>query len=138
MAKTWIQSGLPVSCFLSVGFGTLIRPLIDATEGRISADEVWREINAAESALWYTVGDDQAVQSMAVLRVMTFSGGLKVLNLSLAAGHLGDFSGNMDMVEALARAKGCDRIQVNGRKGWRKVLGPRFREYSRSYEMEVR
>lgn len=47
------------------------------------------------------------------------------LRVYVAAGALDDVMGLQPEVEALARAEGCDRLVMIGRRGWTRVL-PRY------------
>ena len=112
-------------------------PLLESRGGREDPPAVWWAINNRASCLWYMLGDDQEVSTLAILRVQVYASGLRVLNVQYAAGRVTDFYGTMGQLENVARVRKCAKIQFDGRKGWARVLSKRFREYSRSFELEV-
>lgn len=57
---------------------------------------------------------------------------MKICRIWLAGGEIKELVGEMlPSVEAWAKSKGCDRIQILGRKGWVRVL----KDYSEPYSV---
>lgn len=52
---------------------------------------------------------------------------VRVMDLILAAGDMGELMAMLEQAEAKARADGIDRIVCTGRKGWGRVL-PGYKE----------
>lgn len=94
--------------------------------------------NEYMSDILITMDDAGKLRSAVVMRVMTLANEDRILDIEIAAGHLDDFKEKLEALgETYAKNSNCSRIQIEGRPGWMRVLGPGWREYSRTIEKEI-
>ncbi len=139
MAK-WLRANRILSSQEHEAFWRLLSPLVTKLGGRISMDELAAFNTVPGSDIWFCADEQRShIRSVMVTQVRQYKAGLRVLLLSHAAGDLDDFGpGSLEQAESVARHYGCQRLQVDGRRGWGKVLGEGWSEFSRSIEKEIR
>lgn len=101
-----------------------------ALDGCYTLEEVWHEINNNKAQFWPLPNSAVVTQVLEyprrrVLRIWLAGGDMDELRFALS-GHAVDY----------ARERGCSVIEVDGRKGWVKVLDG-FTETRRVLEMAV-
>ena len=93
----------------------LLEPAIDRA-GLQTTESIFADLQACNSQLW--VGDDAA----AVTNVQDHPRA-RVCTVWLAGGEgLDVFKAHLKGIEDWARSIGCDRVSIQGRFGWEKVL----------------
>lgn len=116
----------------------LLDEVIPDNKGRVTIQEVLEAHRLGLCWIYATREDSGRMRSVAVMRVRDFPSGLRVLDIEFAVGKLDDFVGKMEKLgEDLAREFGCHKIQIEGRPGWLRALGPGWSEFSRTIEKEV-
>lgn len=140
MGSPWIKAANPLTPIEYAATMTMILPIVEAQRGRVTMGEIIENHQQEKCDLWYTV-DDDAIQSMAIVRVKEYRSGLRILHVEFGAGQMTDFYDRMGEAEDLARANSCERLQISGRPGWLRALRERgdmeWEEVSRVIEKEV-
>lgn len=75
-------------------------------------------LDAERAQLWPTA------TSAAVVELVTYPTGAKVLHGWLAGGELAAILRTYQHLEAYARSSGCDGFEMKARRGWQTVLKP--------------
>ena len=110
-------------------FGDMFRQLLDRvtplSHGTMSTDDVLRLVKEDKFQLWAVfVQGAEALTAMFVTQLMIYPSGLKVCEIILFAGKgIRDSVHLISDLESWARGNGCDRIHINGRRGWGRVMG---------------
>lgn len=109
-------------------YGELFRELLDRvtplTHGTISTDDVLRMVQNGQFQLWtvFERGADKLTALM-VSQLSVFPSGVKACEVIMCAGDgMRTWMPFLLDVEQWARANGCDRMIVNGRRAWGRVL----------------
>jgi len=108
--------------------GPLCRPLLDRvtplTRGMISTEDVFRLVAEDRYQLWTVVEKHSGnVRCVGVTQINEYPSGMKVCEILLCAGDgMRDWISTLADVEKWARMNGCDRVLVNGRRGWVRML----------------
>jgi len=98
-----------------------VRPLIESAldygDGKFTAQSIKRSLKKKEMQLW------MEGQNVGVTRIDIYPA-KKVCTVMFGAGFdLSVFENGIKVIEAWAREKGCDSIEIWGRKGWIRILG---------------
>ena len=86
-----------------------------ALDGSYTLEDVWHEIKAGRAAFW------PFPNSAVVTQVCEFPQ-RRVLRIWLAGGRLDELERAFGFMDELADELGCQAIEIDGRKGWGKVL----------------
>ena len=97
---------------------TRLEDALEQGGGDHTIDELAEEVRAGRAQCFHTT---RAVVFTQIERHRNYS----ALRVYVAAGALEDVMSLQPEVEALARAEGCDRLVMIGRRGWKAVL-PKF------------
>lgn len=89
-----------------------LEPALDGTYG---IDDVRADIDAGRAQLW------PLERSAAVTRIHDCPK-QSILRIWLAGGAMDDLLANMWKLEAFAREVGCTAIELEGRRGWERVM----------------
>lgn len=90
-------------------------PYLEPALDGCSLEDVHAAIRDGRARLW------PLERSAAVTEILRYPR-LRALRVWLAGGDLDELRRNMGTLDAYARACGCDRIEVDARKGWQRVL----------------
>jgi len=88
---------------------------LNKSGGKHKIEEVIYDIQRGHAQLWET---DNAT----VVTQVSDYGDFLSLNVWLAGGRLDSVLGLLEAAEDFARDNGCSRIEVTGRRGWKRVL----------------
>ena len=94
---------------------TLLEQALEHGGSTHSWEDVQRDIDAGDAKLF------TADHSGVVVRIDRFPRAT-VLRVWLAWGDLDELSNGFDALDVLAKEWGCDRIEIEGRRGWERVL----------------
>ena len=102
-----------------------VKPLIDSAAirsgGRFMADDYFDAIFSQKQQLWLAWGGDEIV-AVCITEIINYPK-KRVLNIPVLAGHqIERWVGFLRHIEAWAKSEGCRKIEMSGRKGWRKIL----------------
>ncbi len=114
-----------------------IAPIIERMNGRVTLKEIEEAVLSGKLEVHATIGETDTLETVIITKVKEYRSGLRVLSIDYMAGKMEEFMPDFCQLEDLAREHGCHRIQVEGRRGWDKVLGDEWHEYSRSIEKEI-
>lgn len=89
--------------------------LAPALDGSYDLDDVWHEISEHRAQFWYLPN------SAVVTQILEFPR-RKVFRVWLAGGDLDELRFAMQECEGYAKSRGCDAIEIDGRKGWARVF----------------
>ncbi|MHA1538902.1 MAG: hypothetical protein ACTSXQ_00315 [Alphaproteobacteria bacterium] len=118
-----------------------ILPLLRKSEsrlgGRYRAEDYYASLLSGDTQLWvYFEGKElKALSLTAIVNYALY----KACQISLVAG--GSFNNwikYMDVIEDWAFSKGCKRIELRGRKGWRKRLNKSWKTIDITMEKEIK
>jgi len=113
-------------------FLPLARPFIERATARCgdwTADEIVQGLREGRMLLWFALCDGEAAGAAVTELVTTRSTG-RMCNIILCGGtSLRRWAHLKDAIEAYARAQGCTRVRLSGRRGWARV----FRDYQQPY-----
>lgn len=104
--------------------------IADALEGAYTLEDVYREIEEGRAQFW------PMRRSAVVTRIHRYPRG-RVLRIWIAGGDLDELLGYLPAVDNYAREQDCNRVEIEGRKGWAKVL-PGYRETKVVLTKEIR
>jgi hypothetical protein len=108
----------------------LIKRALKYSGGTHTPEDVFDAITSGGAQLWC------GAASVIVTQIVVYPR-LKACRIWLAGGDMAELTETMlPDVEAWAKAKGCKRMQVVGRKGWARVLRD-YREPSVVLEKEI-
>lgn len=103
--------------------------LAPALDGSYTMADVEAEILAGRAQLW-------VLGSSAVVTQVSEFPRRRTLRIWLAGGDLGEIAQSTGYLEEVAESMGCDRIEVDGRKGWGSILTG-FKETRRTFIKEL-
>lgn len=92
-----------------------LKGALERSGNRADLEEVLEDIERGHAQLWET---DNAT----VVTQVSDYGVFRCLNVWLAGGRLEEIIGLLDSAERFAKAHGCTKIEVNGRRGWKRAL----------------
>lgn len=117
-------------------FWPVVEPLIDAAYEKM--DEVMPDVRAwlieARGLLWVLV-DNDGIQAACTTSLVARRGG-KALRVVACGGSQADWAGCMDAIATYARAEGCYKVVIDGRRGWSRVL-PGYDPVCVSFEKRI-
>lgn len=100
-----------------------------ALDGTYAIQDVWTDVWAGRAQFW------PLERSAAVTRIHDYPQA-SVLRIWLAGGEMDDLLANMWRLEEFARETGCKAIELEGRKGWERVM-PDFRLVSVTLRRDI-
>lgn len=115
----------------------LMQAVVDRSNGRFTLELLIEDLNANKIRAWVVRDDDGAIRTAGCSRMLIYRSGLRVMRGEWGSGTLDDALGTEPHMLRVARLCRADRIQLEGRGGWHRVLGPEWREVSRVIEREV-
>lgn len=86
-----------------------------ALDGTHTLDDVYDEVAAGRAQFW-------PFANSAVVTVVNVSPRARTLRIWLAGGELGELLAALARADEYARYRLCDRIEIDGRKGWARVM----------------
>ena len=120
-------------------FVELIQPIIDRSGGRTTLKTLFDDHKMGNIQIW-AIHDPAApagVSSFGITRMVVYPSGLRVMRLDHGAGSLQDAIDILPAVEEFARARGADKMRIEGRRGWQKIFTDGWHEVSRVIEKEL-
>lgn len=93
-----------------------LEPAVERTGGAYDKACVWKAIESQKAQLW------PGIKSAVVTEVISYPTGLKSLTQWLAGGDLDELIKIEKVLEKFARKQGCVRVEIIGRKGWKRAL----------------
>ncbi len=97
----------------------LIKSAIDRT-GLSEFEQVERQVMSGDQLLWLALSDH--VEAAATTHLVKTSGRPILIVTACAGTQRERWIGLRQKVEAYARAEGCSRVRLYGRRGWERVL----------------
>lgn len=95
----------------------LIESALEHSNGKLTLSSIKRALKKKDMQLWVDG------ENIGITRIDDYPA-KRVCTVMVGAGNdLTIFEKGIKVIEAWARAKGCDSIEVWGRKGWIRVLG---------------
>lgn len=91
-----------------------IRPALDRCPTH-TIEDVEDELRANRAQLW-------ELGNSSLITVVAEYPRCRVLRVWLAGGQLDEFVGGLGVLDDLARELDCTRIEIEGRKGWARIL----------------
>ena len=86
-----------------------------ALDGTYTLEDVWHEIEQRNAQFW------PLTRSAVVTQIIRHPQ-CKVLRIWLAGGELDELLRFVSAADNYAREQGCARVEIDGRKGWSRVL----------------
>ena len=93
-----------------------LEPAAERMGGAVTWETVWEQLQKGEAQLW------PLPEAGVVTTIETHPTGLKELVGWLAGGDLEQIKASVPAIETFAKDQGCDRIAINGRRGWLKAF----------------
>lgn len=102
----------------------VLSPAIRRSEGAFDAAHVWSELVQGNAQLWplWKGRETQVKRSAMVTRIEIYPSGRKAVLGWLAGGEMDECRTMQGWVEDWARAMGCERFEIIGRRGWLRAL----------------
>lgn len=87
--------------------------------------------------LWL-IEDEQDILIAGTTEIINFGNGWKTLRATYVSGGSAKLVKQiLDHVEIWAKSQGCNEMEVYGRKGWARVMGPEYSESARIISKEI-
>lgn len=114
---------------------SLLKGIAERSRGTISVNAILNRFwNGLQ--IWVIRDPTGNIRSCMSTSVETYPSSRCVLRVDFAAGEMKDLQELTQHFEAIAREHGCDAIEIEGRKGWERVLDG-FHETSRTLTKEL-
>jgi len=103
----------------------LLAPAVARSRGRMSVDALRALVEAQDAQLWVAREGDGILGAWTT-RIVTYHAGAKVCEIVFCGGSAIErwMIPGLNMLEAWAKAQGCDRMEAIGRHGWERMLEP--------------
>ena len=110
--------GVPFNEVLGLwpGASKLLNRAIEMSGGRLSQTTVLEALLNREMQLWL------APEGAMVTQIKTYPTGMKVVILLLVGGTMSKWLHFLPEIEAWAHSLGCSVAEIEGRKGWARIL----------------
>lgn len=113
----------------------ILKRAVDRTD-RYTMDDIYRYIVSQDMQLWLII-DHERLVAVFVTEIVCYPQ-MKVLACPFVAGHdAKDWIHLISEVEEFAKSKGCSEVEPPGRKGWRKLLPPQYKEYVTIFRKKI-
>lgn len=88
---------------------------LERSGGTHTVEDVYKEVQDGRAQIW------TGAKSV-VVTVLHDLPQVRIFRVWLAGGDLGEILQHLGLADELARSWGCGRIEIEGRKGWSRVL----------------
>jgi hypothetical protein len=87
-----------------------------------SAGEVLNDLLAGKALLWLAANENKEVVGAGVTQIVVMSAGKVCEIVAWSADHGQHRTESLEVIESYARAEGCVKTRLIGRKGWARTL----------------
>lgn len=100
----------------------LATTIAETSRGRVNAEDVRALVMSGAMQLWLVLNDQGAAVALVVTEIKSYPQSKVCIVQGLAGHDRGQWMHHLEGIEAWAKALGCVRIEVRGRKGMAKIL----------------
>lgn len=116
------QSGLD-EIWVRFGVGEMFRAHEEKSGGHWTADWLFSSIKAGEQDLWVIVRGNEEIVAALVTDITPYRNGLRTCMVTIIVGsEPRSWIGLRTELEDWARNRGCDKIEMIGRIGWKRII----------------
>ena len=119
------------------GVRELVGAVLRRSRGRLELAAFDEEVARGDRTLFASRDSVGRIRSICTAALLEYPSGLTVVDIDHASGTLEDLPLFLPVLVGLGRENGAHRLQLEGRKGWSRVLPGAWREYSRKIELDL-
>lgn len=102
-----------------------IEPMIgkscDRSRGQVTLDKVYSDLLTGDAVLWIAHRDSQPVAA-GITAIEERSDGKCCCIRHMGGGDMQSWIGHIETIKEFARFNGCNRVEFEGRHGWKRVV----------------
>lgn len=100
----------------------LASTIAETSRGKVNAEHIRGFVESGKMQLWIVLDDTDAALALVVTEIQDFPGAKVCIVHGLAGHERGKWMHHLGDIEGWARAHGCTRMEVRGRKGMARLL----------------
>ena len=108
----------------------LVERAMEYADGKMNTEDVYNGLKSKDFQLWLVPG------GIWVTHIAKYPQSKRVEWIA-AAGEYQDWTEHLPVLLDWARAQGCDAVEIGGRAGWGRKVGPPFEEIHRVFRASL-